>query len=229
MLIIIHGEKTAASRSYFLELKKKATQSVFFDGSTVSLTDLVQSLEGGGLFNEEQQVFIEELLSQPASNALDEMIAYLKKQTNATITFWEKKELPRKILTQFRNAEIRLFNPPKELFTFLDGLRPSSTESIKQFHQVLREEAAELIFFMMVRQFRLLIALFESNRETESIDEVKRLAPWQKQKLKRQGQFFSKDQLKTMYSQLFDIEYSIKTGKTPLTLSQAVDFFLLSL
>ncbi len=64
MITIIHGTDSAASRKYFLDLKIKSNDSILINGQTVTLTDLVQTFEGGGLFSDTKSFFIEQLISK---------------------------------------------------------------------------------------------------------------------------------------------------------------------
>ena len=82
----------------------------------------------------------------------------------------------------------------------------------------------ELIFYMIVRQLRLMIAVLEEGKN--EIDEIKRLAPWQLSKLRSQGGHFGKNKLLDLYKKLYLIDYQTKYGLTPLSLSTNIDIFL---
>ena len=84
-----------------------------------------------------------------------------------------------------------------------------------------------MVFFMLIRQFRLLLALRE--KSTVHIDEVKRLAPWQMGKLQKQALLFSPEKLVFLYSQLADIDANHKIGKLSLPLDSTIDIFLLEI
>ncbi|SRR5258708_1585772 len=227
MITIIHGEYIALSRQFLNEQKKSVKEPVVFDGKSVTLTQIVQSLEGGGLFQEEKNIFIEDFFSRTQSKEQTDIVGFVQKNPQYHITFWEGKELSKKTLSTFKNATIESFNPPKEIFPFLENLRPGNRQSILQFHSMLKHQDVEFIYFMLVRQFRILVALIE--KSDGQIDEVKRLAPWQIPRLKKQVQLFSKDQLIQNYTRLFTMDVAIKTGATPLSREALVDFFLLDL
>lgn len=228
MIIIIHGEDTASSRNHYLEEKQKAKNPIVFEGAKLMLSDLMQSLEGGSLFNEEKEIFIENLLSDKKLNPnLKEIIGFIEKQRRANIYLWEKTELSKTDASLLKGANLRLFKISQNMFSFLDNIKPNSKENIKNFHLLLKNSPEELIFFMIVRQFRLLLAV--SSNFQNSIDEVKRLAPWQKAKLKAQSSLFGVDKLKEIYAKLSRIDYEQKTGKSSLTFLQAIDFFLAGL
>lgn len=226
MLTLIHGDDTAASRNYFLSEKQKYKDVSSFDGEKVTLTDLVQVFEGGNLFIEEKTVFIENFLLRKASKEREELLTYLLSQKNASIFLWEGKELTPKDTTFFKTAAIKLFKIPQSLFLFLDELRPSNEKLSLYFHKALQTSPEDLLLFMLIRQFRILLALTDKSAE---IDEVKRISPWQRGKLEKQLSFFTQEKLLESYNKLFTIDLQNKTSHTALTLTQAIDFFLVSL
>lgn len=225
MITIIHGDDISASRNFFLEQKIKASNLSSFEGEKLSITDIKQVFEGGGLFSDAKNIFIENFLSKPAS----EIIEYLGKQKEGNIVIWEEKELTKKQLSVLPKAEVKLFKIPAEIFAFLDSIQPSrGSDLIKRFHSIIGQKETEFVLFMLVRQFRLLLSLVDNSSKDE-IDEVKRLAPWQKSKLLRQAGYFSTDKLVELYKKLFNIDYGLKTGSSSLSLTQSIDFFLLSI
>ena len=242
MVTIIHGDDIQTSRKYFLDQKSK--DAVIFDGEKITPTDIIQNLSGGGLFTTTGSIIIENFFTKKkAGLELDEIIAYVQKNQSANILFWEDKELTKKHLSFFPKAQIKQFSLPKTLFSFLDSIHPGKGKRlVASFHVALENSEVELLFFMLIRQFRLLLschselalALSSGRRDSESnnsepIDEVKRLAPWQIIKLEKQARAFSIDQLKNIYQKLGKIDRGVKTGTLSLTLSQAIDFFLLDI
>lgn len=255
MLTIIHGSDTALSRKYFLDEKQKYHDAILLDADKVDLTDLAQLFEGGGLFGETKYLFIEQLLTKRKKSAdFKEILAYLEKNADEnTIVLWEGKELERSSLTVLKKAQNKLFKLPQTLFQLLDALQPENSKTlIKLFHQTIATTETELVFFMIIRHIRILLALTNQtslrgvndnaqrskpneiaalpsvarNYETQ-IDEIKRLAPWQKSKLQKQAQQFDIDHLLTLYTILFQIEVGQKTGSLTQSLDSAIDFFLL--
>lgn len=228
MIIVIHGENIKESRNYFFNAKNAAKNPLIFDGTTVTLTDLVQAIEGQGLFVDQSEIFIEELLSKrKPGKELESILSYLNQHhTSHKISLWESKQvtsIPR------GEMEVKRFDLPKTLFAFLDALKPNNAQVIIQlFHKTLETEEPEFIFFMIVRQFRILLGLCETPKG-EPIDEIKRLAPWQKTKLQKQVQLFGKEKLLELYNKLFIIEEGMKTGQLTMSLVQTIDFFLASI
>lgn len=234
MITIIHGDNIAESRNYFLDLRSKQKNPVSFDGGKITLTDLVQNIEGSGLFNDTKTIFIEDLLAKhkKTNNESKEILNFIAKNSkNSAFILWESKELTKRDTGFFKNAVVKVFKLPKNIFLFLDNLKPGSgTNLLNLFHEALDSGIKEeLILFMMQRQFRLLLSFCNSELVSESIDEVNRLAPWQREKLERQTQLFDTSKLKNIYKKLYEMELGQKTGALPLTLSQSIDFLLLEI
>jgi hypothetical protein len=251
MLTLIHGSDTALSRKYFLEEKEKMKDAVLLEADGVNLTDLAQIFEGGGLFGETKYLFIEQLLTKKKKSAdLTSILTYLEKNAGEhTIIIWEGKELDRSSLTLLKTATVKIFKLPQTLFQFLDAFVPENGKTlIKLFHQTIETSEAEMVFFMIVRQVRILLALSPhmSLREAQprsnpneiamlpsvtrnddnQIEELKRLAPWQKSKLEKQANQFKPESLLNLYDKLFQLEVGQKTGTLTMPLASAIDFFL---
>lgn len=230
MITIIHGDDIAASRKYLQEQKESAKEFVVL-GTEVNISDLAQNIEGSALFNDTKTIFIENFLSKTGkmdANA-EEIIEFVNKhEKDAKLFFWERKEISKRILSLFKNAVVKTFKIPQAIFLFLDSLKPGiGIKAVDLFHQALQASEPEILIFMLVRQFRLLIAL--SGKSRTVIEELSRLAPWQEGKLKKQASYFSKEQLKSIYRKLYEIDVAQKTGSSLLSLIQSIDFFLLGI
>ncbi len=226
MITIIHGDDTAASRKFFMDKKGNSSSPVVSENLT--LIDIKQKV-GAGLFEKSEPIFVEGFIvnSKPGKN-LDEISAYLKKNSkDIDIYFWERKELTKKQLSQFgTSVVVETFKIPKNTFSFLDGLKPGNgKKNVELFHGALDGSSEELLFFMLIRQFRLLLAV-STNAQ---IDEVKRLQPWQKSKLLSQAKKFTPDNLRKVYKNLYQIDLGQKTGGLTMPLTNTLDFFLLNI
>jgi uncharacterized protein len=236
IITIIHGTNTALSRKQFIDLRQSFTNPVSFDGASVTLSQLTQSLEGQSLFDDSTQLFVEEFFSKrKASKETEVLTSYLTKQGEQnTIVVWESKELTPKQISAFGKPEVKKFDIPKEVFTFLDSLQPhNSKRMIELFHKVLVSEDPEFVFFMIVRQFRMMLGLCSHDpsamsQDDKEIDELTRLT-WQKSKLTKQAESFGENSLLACYDKLFSIEVGIKTGQLSAPLEQTIDFFLATL
>ena len=230
MITLIHGDDTAVSRNSFISERQDAKNPVTFDGEKFTVSDLMQSIESGSLFNEEKAIFIENLFSSKKANPnFKAILDYLNKKTNeAKIIIWEKTELSKTDISAFNKVSVKLFKIPQKMFMFVDSIKPGSLNNIKLFHELLEQTPAELVFFMIIRQFRILLAISDTENKNP-IDEIKRLAPWQLGKFKIQAKLFGGEKLLGAYDRLFEIDSQSKSGKLPVTLTQAIDFFLFDL
>lgn len=231
MITIIHGDDIASSRNYLLEEKNKLNNSSMLEGKSLTLNDLKQVFESDELFTSAKTIFIENFFTNKTTGKeSDTIIEYLKqRQVTEDIFIWEDKLLTKASLGVFIKVQIKTFSFPSSIFLFLDGLRPGNgTNLISLFHQALNSSAAEQILFMLTRQFRLMLTLQNSSLQ-DSIDEIKRLAPWQKGKLEKQAKLFDTDLLKQIYSKIFKIDLGQKTGTLSVSLVQAIDFLLLDI
>lgn len=225
MITIIHGDDVIASRNFLFEQKDK--NSLTFDAESLDISELKQEVAGSGLFGPSIKIFIENLFTRKGSKNLSGIISVLNDKTEADVYIWSDKILSAKVLLDFPKHTIQLFKIPQNIWSFLDGIRPGRPGNVLSFRQALSNTEPEIVFAMVIRQFRLMLGLIESSGS--SIDEVKRLAPWQRSKLLRQALMFEIDKLKQIYKKLYKIEKAVKTGKSPLTLPQNIDILLLEI
>ncbi len=230
MLTIIHGTDIVASRKFFLDQKLGHPEALTLDAESVNLTDLAQVVEGGGLFGESKYIFIEQFLTKrKKSGDYKDIITYLDTHAEEhTIFLWENKELDISTQKAFKKAAIRPFKLPQTLFALLDTIKPGNGKILlKQFHETIASTEVEMVFFMLIRQFRMLLALSSPGTESE-IDEVKKLT-WQRSKMEKQASLFEAEHLLDLYAILFAIEKGQKTGTLSAPLTTTIDFFLLEI
>ena len=226
MITIIHGNDITTSRNFYIELRKKTANYELIDGKNLDFDTLFRTFEGNSLFTNEKNIYIENFFSNIKSNSIEfkKITDYLNKNKNINLLFWETKVLTKTQASSIKSAQVKEFSYPQVLFVFLDSFKPQNLSSIKLFHQLNKTMEAELIFYMIVRQLRLMIAVLEEGKN--EIDEIKRLAPWQLSKLRSQGGHFGKNKLLDLYKKLYLIDYQTKYGLTPLSLSTNIDIFL---
>lgn len=229
MITIIHGDDLVRSRAYLQEQKQKVGKYIALNAEDVTIENLNQTAHGSGLFDDTKKVFVENFLSKTKLNAVftKEIIEFINKNIEQfDIYFWEEDLLTKK--TVFKDKKQIVFKLPQNIFSFVDGIKPSNAEgNVKLFHKALSESEVEQVFFMIIRQFRLLLSLCHPKLVSGSqIDEVARLAPWQVGKLQRQAKLFDTFSLKAIYKKLYEIDIQLKTGSLPITLTQSIDFLL---
>ena len=229
MKLIIHGNDLQATRNYFFEFKGKTDSAVSLNGDKILSDNFFQIAEGDSFFDNEKTIFVENLFSANKSNSpeLKKIIDYVNSNKKLNLILWESTELSKTSLNLLKDAEVKNFSIPSLLFTFLDSLKPRNYKaSVSIFNQLNKNAENELIWFMILRQFRLLLSAISRSPE---IDETKRLAPWQSSKLKSQASLFGETKLKEIYKKLFKIEENHKTGKVSYGINKSIDFFLASL
>lgn len=230
MILIIHGNDIEKSRNYFFQEKQNQDNPVLINADLVTVDLLYQTLENKNFFESATTVIIENFFSKVKANSVEfkEIASYINKNKTIDIIFWEAAEISKTSLSAFSNATVKNFSLPQSLFLFLDNLKPGNSKYlINLFHEILKTTEAEIIFFMIIRQFRLLISRIEES--SSAIDEAKRMAPWQLSKFKKQLSYFDKNKLLTSYNKLFNIDLKHKTGKISFPLEKSIDFFLADL
>jgi DNA polymerase III delta subunit len=225
MVLLIHGNDLVSSRNFYFEEKNKSSDPILLEGEGLTFDQVFQAAENKSLFGSEQTILVESFFTKNKSNSIEvkKIVEYLNLSKNLSIIFWEPTELSKTAQALLKSATIKTFSFPQVLFTFLDNLRPGNSEMlVKLFHELKQNMEDELIFFMLVRQFRLMLG----QDGTDKIDEIKRMAPWQLGKLQKQARIFGAEKLKIAYAKLFEIDLGSKTGKIPYSIERSIDFFL---
>jgi hypothetical protein len=228
MQLLIHGDDLASSRNFYFEEKNKLGDVILLNGDGLTLDVLFQNAENKSLFGNEQTLLIENFFTKNKSIAIEtkKIVEYVNKNKDLSIIFWESTELSKASQTLLKNAAVKTFSFPQILFSFLDNVKPNNSETlIKLFHELRQNMEPELIFFMLIRQFRIMLGI----DGLDKIDEVKRMAPWQAGKMQSQAKLFSEEKLKGNYEKLFEIDLGSKTGKIPYSIERSIDFFLAGL
>ena len=225
MITIIHGDDELASRNYFTSQKDE--KSLTFDAENIQLGELEHSLSGSGLFENHTKIFIENLFTRNGIKNISVITQILEKFNKPNVFIWSNKLIPAKYLSLFPEHDSRIFKVPQNIWGFLDNIRPGSKQNVINFQNALKSTEPEIVFAMIVRQFRLMLGLLDDSGN--SIDEMKRIAPWQRSKLARQASLFDTEKLKLSFKKLYAIDKNVKTGKTNLSLTQNIDIFLLEI
>jgi hypothetical protein len=229
MILIIHGSDLVSSRDYFTKEKDKAESPILMNGDGLTFDQIFQAAENKSFFDTKTTLAIENFFSKNKSNSIEskKIIEYVNANKNSEIIFWESTEISKPNQTVLKGSIVKAFSYPQVLFKFLDGLKPGSGERlIKLVYELKKNMESELVFFMIVRQFRLMLSQLENGPK---IEETKRLQSWQTGKLSDQAKSFGKEKLIKLYSQLLAMDLTQKTGKYPYTIDKSIDIFLLGL
>lgn len=228
MLTLIHGDDVVNSRKYFIGQREKMPDAIQLESQEVTITTLIQHIESGGLFSDAKTIFIENFLTKRKGDTDFKQIQdYLvKNAANAELFLWEQKEIKKLLLTKFPHVTIKSFKIPSRVFHFLDNIRPNNPSLLTLFHEAGNTTDDEMLFHLIIRQIRLLLGVTDT---TAAIDEVKRLAPWQKQKLEKQARLFDLKQLIHIHKKLYEIDLDQKTGLLVMPLQKIIDFLLIEI
>ena len=170
------------------------------------------------LFGISQAVVIEGLHSLPRSKKKNELIKLIASEASSGQTeliLWEKRDLTPTMLKQFKGAKCEQFKLSKVLFKWLDSLGGDRRDVILLTHQAVEQDGAELSFFMLVRQVRLLIEVKSGGQPGGP--------PFMISKLKRQASNFTLEELFDLHTKLLKIDLDQKTSGSLLSLPQALD------
>jgi len=230
MLHIFHGEKIIESRRELDVIKEKfaGKEIITLNGKKAALSDLKQALEAASLFGHTRLVIIEYLLkslSKAKKEILDQYVEILQNSSHETV-LWEDKEIGKILLKRFiPGTDIALFKPTKLLFRFLENITPQHAAKLLEIlKDLVKKEAPELIFYMIIRQFRLLLLIKGIKDE-----KINNLSSWQRARLHSQAEKFTLEELQNAYARLFIIDQNQKSGKSPFNLTKDLELFLIQL
>ncbi|MEA3355680.1 MAG: hypothetical protein U9Q63_04340 [Patescibacteria group bacterium] len=223
MITIFHGDNFVLSRQVFNQkIKAFQGEKIRLTGKKLEENTLVQNLESKSLFKNPRLIIIENLLTLPRSKNKDSLINIILKNQSAEIILWEKKSITPTVKKKFTKAIIKEFKLPAGIFKVLDSLKPGSGQiTLKLFHDCLKKDAPELVFYMFHRRVSQLIQATEP--------ETLKGAPWQISRLKAQTKRFKLKNLLKLHQGLINIDFSIKTGQAALPLKSQLDLLLINI
>ena len=227
MFKIIIGDNVAASRNRLHEVVEKAKtdglEIISFNGAKITYSDIRKLLESGSLFGKNKLVVIENFLSSTKSKEKEIILNFLTtKSFEHDLVLWEDNNLKS---IPLKGVEVEEFKVPQTIFRFLDLLTPDKTQEALAVLDILKKnEDSNIIFFMVIRQFRNLIIAKDLGSEG-----LVGLTPWQKDKYLNLTQKFSKERLLQFYGKLLEIDYAQKTSNDLFSLSSRLDLLILNL
>ena len=215
MILLIHGDNQSASREHLHQqiqrAKSKDYEIIKLKGKTLTPNQLITNAESDSMFKSHKLLIIENFFSRPRSKEKQNIIDYLKKTKDLPhLIFWEPKPLPSSFL-RTPGVQVKLFKLPATIFKFLDNFHRHA--------EIPSNEPIELIFYFLHRRLAELIILKDDPSKLKK-------APWQLNRLKSQANHFSLDQLIKLHAQLLEIDYLIKSGQSPHSLTVHLDILL---
>ncbi|OGG21341.1 hypothetical protein A3B48_02415 [Candidatus Gottesmanbacteria bacterium RIFCSPLOWO2_01_FULL_40_10] len=227
MVTVFHGNDIAESRSNLDKyLRSLNSELIFMDGKKISMPEIILVTGTRSLLSERKAVIIENFFRGAAKKEKNEILDYLfKKDLSSEIVFWENRKIEKARIQRLTGkVNLQKFEYPQILFKFLDSIgRMDPAWLLASFNTVLKEREAEIVFAMIIRQFRLMIIARTDNAYPPEIP------LWQFAKFQKQAAAFSAAKLLFLYRRLLSIDYQVKTGQTPYTLRQLLDIFIATL
>jgi len=219
MITILHGDHIEKSRNELLLLKQNAgTKEIReLSGRNLSIETFIQATESHSLLGEQIFIIVENLFSPlgrkvKTAKIFIDQINTLDEGVDCLI--WEPKELSKEMMALFpKNVKLQTFLYPKIIFAYLDNLKSGNGQNcLKVLIELLKTEPAELVWSMTVSRMRQLI-------QAQSHFVPERMQTWQITRLTNQSRSFTLDTLLKLYKKMLNMEYSLKSGNSPFTMT----------
>lgn len=224
MIYLLHGDDIVASRKRMTEVSSQFKNIIYLDSEKISNADLIQALSTNDMFGNEKCVVVEKVLKLKKQE-LEKLLELLENIPSSTsVILWHNTELSKVFLAKFKKVKSESFILPKLFFTFLDNLTPKNFRTELDTLSKMQNVEGEQIFYSMVKRIRQLHAI---KLEIPS-EEIEKMSPWQKDKLKIQCSKFKTTELKNLYEELFKLEVKLKSGGLMLPLKKHLDILLIS-
>lgn len=217
MIHVIHGKDNNASY-----LRLKSLISAFPQDERVKLSqqntleDLYQAVLTESLVDDKKLIVCENFLTSKKIKPDDKL--FLQIPQTKTAIFWEADNLSPDILKKLpKSATIEFFKPEPKSFWFLDSLLPNSKISLTKLNSLDQKEKNYGLLSSLASRV-LLLTLAKSNLDLKTASGIcgYNLQSWQWEKIKRQSQEFSLENLKAFFTGILKADMLIKTGTTNL-------------
>lgn len=220
-ITLIHGEDTNSSYKRFMHIidviKKRGWSVNYLTDKTITLEEFLRS---SSLFSE-NDLYVIEGVSKLSKKDL-EWIAKNGSDYKNNFLIYETKNVDKRIEKALGNKiKVEKFDLPKTIFVFLDSLIPGNAKkSLQLFHELIKNEAVELVMAMICSLYRDLYWVSVS-------PQTMKLPSWRAQKLKKQSDAYTKDELVKIIDNLAKIDIEVKTSVS--NLQKELDLFIASL
>lgn len=223
MIIVLHGDDTAASRQRLAQLLAD-----FKDYLKVYLP------QKAGENELEEAIFAQDLTNPKKLTVAENYLTGTPKiptkilqavPEDLVCIFWEKTTLPPlKVSSLTKIAHTELFKHKTPLFTFLDSLAPRSKAPIILLAQLKSES---LLWQLQNRTLLLILSKLNTGAKSAVKITGRNILDWQWDKIKYQASKFSLEGLLAFYGATLRIDLFIKSGKTNLPESTLIHVMLL--
>jgi len=120
-------------------------------------------------------------------------------------------------------ADIELLTPlhgQADIFELVDAIgNQDAPKALAEFHHLQEEVNLQVIFTMIIRQFRLLIQARDCLDRGLNVKDTLQIHPFVADKITHQAQNFSKEELLQIYASLQQTDYQSKTSSVDLSVA----------
>ncbi len=226
MIHIISGEDVVASRNRLNELILEDANITRLDGKKNTVEEISKTFSDGNLFDSKICVVIENYTKIKSVDAFAAVIQQFGKNPDIKIVLWDENDPALKLKNAFKNANYLNFTYPKVYFNFLDRLSPVlSKDFLALLHEVLKTYSSEQILYSIIKRIRQLLLIKLDARTSR---EFQSMQGWQTQKLQKQANLWTEDQLKSAFVSYVALEEMIKTSGLTMDLASHLDILLIS-
>lgn len=227
MIYILHGDDNVSSRTKLISLIGSDSAVTKIDGKKQSHSEILDAMQADNLFSQKRTIVIEFFTKIKPLEPIISNLSQFNKDKDTVVILWDNASIDKRITDKIKGANIHQFSYPKFFYLFLDGLSPNNTgKSIEILGKLLNSYDPEQILYAMVKRVRQLILLKTGAYKNSS--EFNKMAPWQAEKLKKQADSWTADQLKNFFIKLAETDELIKTGGLTVPLAKHLDFVLLT-
>ncbi len=211
-IIVLHGDD---ERKIYGRLQKFVDVARIRSWEVVNIEDTAlfrENISSASLFGGERFFILKD-----ASKLVKKDFEWIRKNEpnlSGNLIIYNEGYIAKKILDSLpKDAKVEEFKLPKLIFNFLETLIPgNSQKSLKLLHQIIERDAPEMVFMLIVRQFR---DLYWAKVDADSMP----YPDWRILKLKSQSSKFSGDLLKGIINKLAEIDIEVKTSKAEIVSS----------
>lgn len=229
MITLLHGDNIESSRNELTSMimSRKDKEIRRLDGKHLDENSLIQALESNSLFGSMILVVIENLFTQLGrkTKRIKEFTKIIDDNTQtAECICWEPKELSKETLSCFTSKVInKVFSIPKTIFIFLDNIKTNNAKALlASLDELFTTSPPELVWSMMITRMRQLIQI-------QSGVTPAKLQAWQVFRLTNQTRSFTMEKLLKSYKNMLEMEYALKSGTSPFTMSDMIKQWILEL
>jgi len=221
MLQLLYGQDSVGMDEYYLEFRKAFSETEAIENLTPRVVE--EKLSTIGFFTESKlfvfkNIFVNQVRLGKVSANLDQLLKVLSGFSDQSILFIEEDEKKLKYYKlYFPKIQTKEFKASQLLFSYLDSFKPGNLTACFGYWQKMQpKEAPELVFHLLKRRLRELIALYSGELKGN-------FQPWYLGKLKSQSRSFPLLKLIKIYHSLYNFEVGQKEGQHPLKVSQALE------